>query len=153
MNKKVSRINHFILWCKNWYHPINKDEGIFETARRALYLDGYTQLSKPVQVLSIVFNALDDMIDKGWIDGRRSELRMAVFNSEIRNNMNLYNVDYNTATLHTLRHFFAWGLSKSDIDLTPPVYNRSLYKLGFKSNCPMGTTYKQMNNQVKEFFV
>ena len=35
------RLNNFILWCKNWYVPVNKNMNIFDQVKAALYLDGY----------------------------------------------------------------------------------------------------------------
>ena len=35
------KLNNFILWCKNWYLPIDKEMDIITQAKKILVLDEY----------------------------------------------------------------------------------------------------------------
>ena len=44
------RLNNFILWCKNWYQPIDKEMDIITQAKKILSLDGYTSINNPIYI-------------------------------------------------------------------------------------------------------
>ena len=55
------RLNNFILWCKNWYQPIDKEMDIITQAKKILTLDGYSSLNNPI---SIVLIFIDELVEK-----------------------------------------------------------------------------------------
>ena len=62
----------------------------------------------------------------------------------------MYNVNYNEALLYKVRNFFAFECNK--LPLTPPVYSRKLYKLGFVAPTHFGNSYKLANYKANKFF-
>jgi hypothetical protein len=52
-NKNL-RLNNFILWCKNWYSPIDKNMNVFDQAKAALYLDGYEFIQNKHDIMNII---------------------------------------------------------------------------------------------------
>lgn len=145
------RLNHFILWCKGWYEAINEDEGIFESALRALKLDGYI-CANTSNVNGIALNFIDDMIDRGVVNGHTNGLRMLNWNNTILDYMHLFEVDYNTALLYTIKNFFAHTITKEHIKLQPPSYSRKLFKMGFVAPSILGNSYKMQNHKTQRYF-
>jgi hypothetical protein len=144
----TNRLNNFILWCKNWYQPIDKNMSMFEQARAALYLDDYICCTTDNDVLNIVLTFLDDLINAKVIE----PFSMQTFYYKIKHNKNLYNLSDDESILWTIRSFFAWELGKKVIKLNPPIYNKNVYKLGFTGPSHMGNSYKMLNYKAKKFF-
>ena len=144
----TNRLNNFILWCKNWYKPIDKNMPMFEQARAALYLDDYICCRTDNDVLNIVLRFLDDLIESKVIE----PFSMQTFYYKIKHNKNLYNLSDEESILWTIRSFFAWELGNKVIKLNPPVYNRNVYKLGFIGPSHMGNSYKMLNYKANKFF-
>lgn len=161
-NKPVpfnNRLNHFILWAKNWY--INPDkskdtkENIFNNVRKALYLDGYHYCTNDSDVISIITNYVDEYI--AWYNRNHqgktiSFLSQSVMWREITSYMRNYDYSYHQALLMYYRNFFAFNVTSNDIKLERPVYSKKLFKHGFIKERKIGMTYKEMNKEVKEIF-
>lgn len=138
-----TRLNNFILWCKNWYQPIDYDMDIITEARKILTLDDYLPCNNPI---SITLRFIDELVNKGVIE----PIRLQVWNEEVVKYMSMCNVNYNEALLYRIRNFFAFECVK--LPLTPPVYNRKVYKLGFVGPSHMGNSYKMLNYKANKFF-
>lgn len=145
------RLNHFILWCKNWYPTINDSEDIFESALKILKLDGYDCATKK-HVIPIALNFIDDLMDNFPNIKNKSFLRLSVWNNEIQRMMTMLDVDYQTALLYTIKHFFEFEITSQDVKLKPPKYSRKLFKMGFVPPKHFGNSYKLANYKVNKFF-
>ena len=140
-----ARLNHFILWCKGWYLPLNDKRNILEEAQKILTLDGYLKCNNPI---SIVLNYIDELVEKGEI----KPIRLDVWNQEIVKSMNWHKFDYQTSLIYRLRNFFAFEVNSKLFKLTPPVYSRELFKLGFVAPKHFGNSYKLANYKAKKYF-
>lgn len=155
-NKKFkNRLNHFTLWCKNWYKTTEDKEDIFVSARRALYMDGYVFCKSDADVLSIVTVFLDDYND--WLikHGKTPvnyHMRLHVFVSEIDKYMQTYGCDYHHALMHVFRNIFAFHIQTETITIEKPVYDRKLFKQGFVGSKKPGVTYKTLNKDAEKIF-
>ena len=137
------RLNNFILWCKNWYQPIDNKMDIITQAKKILTLDGYLSCNNPV---SIVLMFIDELVEKGII----KPIRLHVWNGNIIVGMATYNLTYDESLLHIIKNFFKFECDK--LPLTPPVYSRKVYKLGFIGPHYMGNSYKMLNHKAKKIF-
>lgn len=138
-----ARLNHFILWCKNWYEPVNKKEDILTQAQKILVLDGYLICNLPIV---IALNYIDELVDKEVI----KPIRLAIWNREIMEYMIFHNMNYDEALLYKIRSIFAFDCT--NLSITPPVYSRKLYKMGFVAPKHFGNSYKLINYKVNKFF-
>ena len=82
------RLNNFILWCKNWYQPIDNKMNVIIQAQKILTFDGYMSCNNPIL---IALNYIDELVEKGII----KPIRLQVWNEEIVKYMSIYNVNYN----------------------------------------------------------
>ena len=137
------RLNNFILWCKNWYQPVDSKMDIIAQAQKILTLDDYLSCNNPI---SIALNYIDELVDKGIIN----PIRLRVWNEEIVKYMFIYNINYNEALLYRIRNFFAYECPK--LTLTQPFYSRKVYKLGFISPAHLGNSYKLANYKASKVF-
>ena len=137
------RLNNFILWCKNWYQPINYDIDIITEAQKILTLDNYLSCNNPI---SIALTFIDELVEKEII----KPIRLQVWNEEINKYQLMYGYDYQSALMYRIKNFFAFECSK--LPLTPPVYSRDVYKLGFIGPSHMGNSYKMLNYKAEKFF-
>ena len=94
------RLNNFILWCKNWYQPIDKKMSVIEQAKRILVLDGYSFRNNPI---SIALLFIDKLVENGTI----KPIRLQVWNEDITRNMAMCNISYKEALLYKIATFFA----------------------------------------------
>ena len=140
------RLNHFILWCKGWYQPVNDRRNLLKEAQQILCLDGYLECNNTI---SIVLNYIDKLVEKGEI----KPIRLDLWNQEIVKYMNWYKFDYQTALIYRFRNFFAFEVDAKLFKLTPPVYSRKLFKMGFVAPSRFGNSYKMCNYKVNKFFV
>ena len=138
-----SRLNNFILWCKNWYVPIDNSMDIITQAQKALVLDSYLSVNNPI---FIAMSYIDELVNNQSI----KPIRMTVWYDDINKYMNFYEWDYNTALMYKIKYFFAFECAK--FSLKPPTYSRNTYKLGFRSPKIFGNSYKLANFKVKMFF-
>lgn len=44
------KLNNFILWCKNWYQPIDSRMNVVTQAQKILTLDGYLSCNNPIYI-------------------------------------------------------------------------------------------------------
>ena len=125
------RLNNFILWCKGWYQPIKTDMDFIAQAQKSLVLDGYMSCNNPI---SISLNFIDELVEKKIIP----PIKLNVWNQDINSYMNLYQLDYHNAMIFKIKNFFAFEFERGTIPLNPPIYNRTIYKLGFIGPKHMG---------------
>ena len=139
------RLNHFILWCKGWYQPVNDRREMLKEAQQILCLDGYLECNNTI---SIVLNYIDVLVEKGEI----KPIRLDLWNQEIVKYMNWYKFDYQTSLIYRLRNFFAFEVDAKLFNLTPPIYSRKLFKMGFVAPSHFGNSYKMCNHKVKQIW-
>lgn len=137
------RLNNFILWCKGWYQPIDNSMDIITEARKILTLDDYLPCNNPISI-ALIF--IDELVDKGVI----KPIRLQVWNEDIIRWMSMFNMNYNEALLFVIKSFFTFECFK--LPLTPPIYSRKVYKLGFVGPSRMGNSYKMLNYKANKFF-
>ena len=137
------RLNNFILWCKNWYQPIDKKMSIIKQAKRILFLDGYTIHNNPIPIVLLF---IDELVENGII----RPIKLQVWNEDIIRNMATFNISYKEALFYRIKTFFA--VECKSLPLTPPVYSREVYKLGFVGPRYMGNSYKMLNYKARKFF-
>lgn len=136
-------LNNFILWCKNWYEPVDNRIDIITQARKILTLDGYMSCNNPI---SITLDYIDDLVKDGTIP----PIRLRMWNEEIVKYMSLYELNYHESLLYRIKIFFAFECVI--LPLTPPVYSRKVYKLGFIAPTCFGNSYKLANYKANKFF-
>ena len=107
------RLNNFILWCKNWYEPIDNRVDLMTQAKNILTLDGYLSCNNPI---SISLNYIDDLVKEGTI----KPIKLMVWNEEIVKTMCMFNINYQEALMYRIRDFFAFECVK--LQLVPPIY-------------------------------
>ena len=137
------RLNNFILWCKNWYQPIDKKMDIITQAKKILVLDEYLSCNNPISI-ALIF--IDELVEKGII----SPIRLQVWNEDIIRSMTTFNVSYKETLLYRIKTFFA--IECGSLPLKPPVYSRELYKLGFVGPRYLGNSYKMLNYKARKIF-
>lgn len=147
MTKENVRLNNFILWCKGWYRPVYSGMDIYSQARLALKLDGYEFLRTNDEVINIINIFIDDMVENGIF----KPMRLHWLYSEILK-FEQYGATRSDALLIALRDYFAYNIDRDMITLRPPVYNRSVFKLGFTAPKNLGNTYKMQNDKANKFF-
>ena len=141
MENKI-RLNNFILWCKGWYQPVNKDD-IINDARKILTLDGYLSCNNPIY---IALNYIDYLVRNNTI----YPINLVCWNEGVIKYMNYSGIPYSEALIYKIREFFAYECS--ELQLNPPTYSRKLYKLGFIAPKHFGNSYKLANYKVNKFF-
>ena len=139
------RLNNFILWCKGWYRPVKDELPIFEQAKIALRLDGYELIKHENDVLNIVTLFVDDLVESKTIRPFKTQILF----QEINRYKYWYNATDNEALLWFFHDYFAYELTKKELKLNPPIYNRRLFKLGFKGPHNLGNSYKMLNYKAK----
>ena len=137
------RLNNFILWCKNWYQPINKKTNIIRQARNILVLDGYMPNNAPIPIVLLF---IDELVENGIV----RPIKLQVWNEDIIGNMDAFNISYKEALFYRIKIFFA--IECDNLPLIPPVYSREVYKLGFVGPRYMGSSYKMLNHKARKIF-
>ena len=150
MDRKNLRLNNFILWCKNWYDPINKDMNVFDQVKAILYLDGYHFIQNRHDIMNIILGFMDDM-SKSKIVGE-NPFSLQRFYQDVQSNKHWYKMQSDEAFLWAIRNYFAFSIGSKDVTLNPPIYNRKIYKLGFVGPRHMGNSYKMLNHKANNFF-
>lgn len=165
--KKTScRLNHFVLWCNGWYEPVGTRDVVryedlkkfperddFENLAQILKLDGYMFVRNKQDVLSIVLGFMDELIEQVPSVRKFSALRMTVWHGAIQEYMRWTKGDFERSLLLVVRDFFKYGISSENIRLTPPVYSRKLYKMGFVCPSHFGNSYKMCNHKARKYFL
>ena len=137
------RLNHFILWCKNWYQPIDNRMDIIAQAQKILTLDNYLPYNNPITI-ALIF--IDELVEKEII----KPINLFIWHSEINKYQSILECNSQLALMCRIRNFFAFECNK--LPLTPPVYSREVYKLGFVGPSHMGNSYKMLNHKANKFF-
>lgn len=137
------RLNNFILWCKNWYQPIDKKMDIITQAKKILVLDEYLPNNDPIPIVLLF---IDELVENGII----RHIKLQVWNEDINRGMYIFNFSYNEALLYRIKNFFA--IECDSLPLKPPVYSREVYKLEFVGPRYMGNSYKMLNHKAREIF-
>ena len=119
---------------------------MLKDAQQILCLDGYLECNNTI---SIVLNYIDELVEKGEIN----PIRLDLWNQEIVKYMNWYKFDYQIALIYRLRNFFAFEVDAKLFNLTPPVYSRKLFKMGFVAPSHFGNSYKMCNYKVNKIFI
>lgn len=148
---KKPRINHFILWCKHWYVPVDTNMSLLEQCKRILKLDEYVCVKTFGDVLCILTKFIDDYNQYLVSKGEWPFTHMRLLDS-INKNMYIYKMDYPEAVIYAYRDFLAYDTDREHMTLERPKYNKELYKLGFKYSSKHGETYKECNRIAKDFF-
>lgn len=151
MNKDNLRLNNFILWCKNWYEPIDKNMNVFDQAKNVLYLDGYHFIRNRHDIMNIILVFMDDLTESKILGDH--PFRLQIFYQKTQSNKHWYNMPSDEAFLWAIRDYFAFSITNKDITLNPPVYNRKVYKLGFVGPRRMGNSYKMLNHKANKTFM
>ena len=97
-------------------------------------------------LVSIALIFIDELVEKGII----KPISLFVWNEEINKYKLVYECDYQSALMYRIRNFFAFECNK--LQLTPPVYSRKVYKLGFIGPHYMGNSYKMLNYKARKIF-
>lgn len=147
MTRENVRLNNFILWCKGWYEPVSREMDIYSQVRLALKLDGYDRLKTDDNAISIINIFIDDMVESKII----KPIRLHWLYSEILK-FEGYGATRSDALIIALRNYFAYNIDRDTVILRPPIYNRSVYKLGFTAPKHFGNTYKMQNDKANKFF-
>ena len=134
---------NFILWCKNWYQPIDKKMDIITQATKILVLDEYLSCNNPISI-ALIF--IDELVENGIV----RPIKLQVWNEDINRGMSMFNITYNEALLYRIKNFFAFECGS--LPLKPPVYSRELYKLGFVGPRYLGNSYKMLNYKASKIF-
>lgn len=150
MENKNLRLNHFILWCKNWYVPVNKDMNVFDQAKAALYLDGYQFIQNRYDIMNIILGFMDDLTESKILGDQ--PFRLQLFYHDTQHNKHWYDMPSDEAFLWAIRNYFAFSIESKDVTLNPPIYNRKVYKLGFVGPRHIGNSYKMLNHKAKNVF-
>ena len=162
-----SKLNNFILWCKNWYVLTPKEEkqiGKYDIdqyflglMKKVLYLDDYHFVSNQNDVVQILLNHLDDY-NKWAQENNGRVLKSAELGKSIWEHITQYSLleksklSYFSALIFAMREFFGWKVNTQQLALSAPQYNRTLYKLGLESpNVRQGVTYKELNADLKKY--
>lgn len=112
-------------------------------AQKILTLDDYLSCNNPI---SIALGYIDELVDEGVI----KRIRLQNWNADIIRHMMMFHVNYNEALLYRIRNFFAFECSK--LSLTPPIYSRKIFKMGFVAPRCFGNSYTLANYKVKQYF-
>jgi len=150
MTRENLRLNHFILWCKNWYDPIDKNMNVFDQVKAVLYIDGYQFIQNRHDVMNIILGFMDDLTESKILGDRPFSFQR--FYHDVQSNKHWYKMPSDEAFLWAIRNYFAFSIGCKDVTLNPPVYNRKVYKLGLIGPRHMGNSYKMLNHKANKFF-
>lgn len=152
-SKEQFPLNHFALYCKGWYEPLDKSEDLFEFVSKILYMDGYRFAKTKTDVLNILLAEMD-RYNSWMIENKNHYLKFQSFYIQKEQYKQWpYNLNDDVATLKVIISFISQR-SKSEIRLSKPIYNRKLFKNGiiYDHGGKIGMTYKEKNNIVSKIF-
>lgn len=87
------RLNNFILWCKNWYQPVDNRMDIIAQAQKILTLDNYLPYNNPITI-ALIF--IDELVEKEII----KPVNLFVWHTEINKYRFVYEDDYQIGRAH-----------------------------------------------------
>lgn len=157
--EKTFPLNHFALYSKGWYSPVNENEDMLTTLKHVLALDGYEFISNYNNVICILLSEID-RYNKYLDSVNANTLDLFTFYKEISEEKNLWHKDISNeeAIVRVIAKFLRYTDYKY-IKLKCPVYNRKLFKKYgltlqpfFYKKSKQGTTYKEMNRVAKKYF-
>lgn len=157
--EEVFPLNHFALFSKGWYSPVNDDEDLLTTVKHVLALDGYEFISNYNDVLCILLSEID-RYNKYMDSVNARTLDLFTLWKESSEEKNLWHKDISNeeAIVRVIAKFLRYMDSKY-IKLQCPVYNRKLIKKYgltlqpfFYKKSKQGTTYKEMNRVANKYF-
>ena len=153
----TKKINHFILFCKGWYKPVNEEEELFETVRKVLYLDDYVCIRNMSDVVSILMSRIEEYNSCLLDEGNRnffSVRKLYDFYKSVERIQQYYKdstLTFDEKVVLAICEFFRY----ETINVDKPVYSRKLYKFGLKNGTwhyKQGMSYKEQNRFADEFF-
>lgn len=145
---KTVRLNHFILWCKHWYEPVDKDEDVFTTLKKVLSLDGYVFINNKFDSINIITLFFEE-----FCETKPGLLRISRFYDMIQTSQRIYNKDFEESWIMAIKALFAYDVTNKDVKLIPPTYSRKLFKLGLKGPEHLGKTYTQLNKNAQKILI
>lgn len=150
-SKETFPLNHFVLYCKGWYEPVDKNMSKIDFISKILSLDGYIFARSLSEILNLLFAKID--VYNEWLkDHNYSYMDFQRFYLQSKDNARLYDCSLEEAMLITIRHFFHTK-SREEIVLQAPVYSRKLYKNGITLRYKNpGETYKERNDYAYKTF-
>lgn len=159
-SKEIFPLNHFVLWCKGWYKPVDSLEPIEVTLSRVLKLDGYSLIRDLKDVLIIVLNELESYNE--WLSkNNRYPLKLATIyyeasQYEVRKAFQGKKCTAEEAVIYAIKNFFMEKCS-NDIVLKKPFYSKELRKQGLEFHQNLrksyqGMTYTEQNRIAKKIF-
>ena len=148
-------LNHFVLYSKGWYRPVEREIDVFKVYKRVLELDGYSfieNMNDVVMIVMVEFTSFNDFCK----ENKRFNYSILTFFERVHQSIVFYNLDYQVAIVETIKSFFREA-EGSYINLKPPFYDRKLYKKGLMFNSlfsfpKIGQTYKEQNKIANSVF-
>lgn len=159
-SQEIFPLNHFVLWCKGWYKPVDSLEPIEVTLSRVLKLDGYSFVKSLKDVLIIVLHELDSYNE--WLnENNRYPLKLTTIcyeasQYEERKAFQGKACTAEEAVIYAIKNFFM-EKSGNDIVLEKPFYSKNLRKQGLEFHQMLrksyqGMTYTEQNEIAKKIF-
>lgn len=153
-------LNHFVLWCKGWYKPVDSLEPTEVTLSRVLKLDGYSFVRDLRDVLIIVLNELETYNE--WLSkNNRCPLKLTTIcyeasRYEARKAFQGKGCSAEEAVIYAIKYFFM-EKGGNDIVLEKPFYSKELRKQGLEFHQSFrksyqGMTYAEQNRIAKRIF-
>lgn len=156
-SKEIFPLNHFALYCKGWYQPVNKEEKMIDTISRVLALDGYEFAKNTQDIMCIILSEIDRY--NSWlVQNKKLDLKLYDLYNDAYKTMNWWHWcdTFEEAMLYRIVSFIQ-DKSKSEIVLSKPIYSRKLRKKGlvfrqvYRYNYN-GMTYAEQNRIAEKVF-
>lgn len=150
-SKNTFPLNHFALYCKGWYEPVNKSMDYIQFISKILDMDGYCFVKNISSILNIVLSEIDRY--NNWLrENNKPTLELQWLYNRAKMDQLLYDYDFERALLSVIKTFIM-DRSKEEIVLIPPKYDRHLYKNGITFRYHnKGETYKERNDYANKMF-
>lgn len=150
MEKYNFSLNNFLLLTKGWYqNSDNRDK--LTLYKRVLKLDGHSYITNMEDVLTVIMAEFEN-----WNEWKRknnlSYVSLFSFYLQIRD-YHFYRKDtpLDELLIDFIKSQFAM-INCMYVNITPPIFNRKLYKQGLMFGNKKGQTYKEQNKIVSNFF-
>lgn len=100
---KTLPFNHFMMWCRGWYHWDNIEDTI-KQAQKAIELDGYLENN----IASMLAMKAYDEITNALAEFNNFEYKSWDLCSRVLYNMDLYNVSKNESVILTVKEILGY---------------------------------------------
>ena len=100
---KTLPFNHFMMWCRGWYHWNNIEDTI-KQAQKAIELDGYLENN----IASMLAMKAYDEITNALAEFNNFEYKSWDLCSRVLYNMDLYNVSKNESVILTVKEILGY---------------------------------------------